>query len=75
MAAARGGVPPAETGVTVQIVSGDPLMDRATSIYRQMLAAAGVEGAEAASPPQERPAGLPLGAALLPGAKFYQVFQ
>lgn len=57
MADARGGAPPAETGVTVQVVSGDPLMDRATAIYRQMLTAAGVEGAEAASPPQERPPG------------------
>lgn len=32
-------------------------MDRATAIYRQMLGAAGVEGAEAAHPPQARPEG------------------
>lgn len=43
--------------VVVQTVSGDPLMDRATAIYRQMLGAAGVEGAEAAKPPQARPEG------------------
>ncbi len=57
MAAATGGVPLSDPAVTVQIVSGDPLMDRATAIYRQMLGAAGVEGAEAANPPQARPEG------------------
>lgn len=57
MTTATGADPTAEPDVAVQIIAGDPLMDRATSIYRQMLGAAGVEGAEGASPPQARPVG------------------
>ncbi|HYI62922.1 MAG TPA: hypothetical protein VEW93_14105 [Acidimicrobiales bacterium] len=49
---------PGPTGeVRVQVVTGDPLVDRATSVYRQMLAQAGVPGAEEAQPPQSRPPG------------------
>jgi len=47
----------AQTDIRVQVVAGDPLVDRATEIYREMLTAAGVDRAEAAQPPQERPAG------------------
>lgn len=47
--------PATPAGVTVQVVTGDPLIDRATMIYREMLAQAGVEGADAAQPPQARP--------------------
>lgn len=44
-------------GVRVQVVVGDPLVDRATTVYRQMLAEAGVAGAEVAQPPPSRPPG------------------
>lgn len=57
MTAATGARPAVDPDVAVQTVAGDPLMDRVTAIYRQMLDAAGVEGAEVANPPQARPVG------------------
>lgn len=49
--------PAAETEPTVHVVMGDPLLSRATELYRQRLAEAGVEGADGATPPQVRPLG------------------
>jgi hypothetical protein len=43
--------------VSVHVVMGDPLLSRATEIYRHNLAEAGVEGAEHAVPPSHRPVG------------------
>lgn len=43
--------------LTVHVVMGDPLLSRATEIYRQSLAEAGVEGAASAVPPPMRPLG------------------
>ena len=40
---------------TVHVVMGDPLLSRAAEIYRHNLADAGVEGAEHAVPPSQRP--------------------
>lgn len=40
--------------ISVQIVHGHPLVDRAAEIYQEMLAAAGVKGAEELHPPQGR---------------------
>lgn len=37
--------------VNVQVVTGEPIVTRATDMYRQMLSAAGVQGAEEANPP------------------------
>lgn len=48
---------PSSVGVRVQVVMGDPLVDRATAIYRQMLSQAGIPGAEHAHPPPSRPPG------------------
>ncbi|MCB1029142.1 MAG: hypothetical protein KDB24_15435 [Microthrixaceae bacterium] len=45
-----------DTGMWVHIISGDPLLSRATEMYRQALAEAGVDGASHAIPPQ-RPDG------------------
>ena len=42
---------------TVHVVTGDPLLSRAAEIYRHNLAEAGVEGAEHADPPSQRPWG------------------
>ena len=42
---------------TVHVVMGDPLLTRSAEIYRQKLAEAGVEGAEHAVPPAQRPLG------------------
>ena len=42
---------------TVHVVMGDPLLSRSAEIYRQKLAEAGVEDAEHAVPPAQRPVG------------------
>ena len=42
---------------TVHVVMGDPLLSRATELYRQGLSEAGVAGAGAAVPPPLRPLG------------------
>lgn len=42
---------------TVHVVMGDPLLSRATELYRQGLIEAGVEGADQAVPPPLRPLG------------------
>lgn len=49
-----GGAEAPDEAITVQMVTGDPLVSRATDIYRQMLTDAGVEGADSAEPPQGR---------------------
>jgi len=41
--------------VSVQVVTGEPIVTRATDMYRQMLSAAGVEGAEEATAPGRPP--------------------
>ncbi len=41
-------------GISVQIVHGHPLVDRAAQIYQEMLAAAGVTEAASLPPPQSR---------------------
>ncbi|WP_157789660.1 hypothetical protein [Candidatus Microthrix parvicella] len=46
-----------QSGPTVHVVMGDPLLSRSAEIYRERLAEAGVEGAERAVPPALRPVG------------------
>ncbi len=41
--------------VSVQVVTGEPIVTRATDMYRQMLSAAGVEGADEATAPGRPP--------------------
>lgn len=47
--------PTAGGPVEIQVISGFPLIDRATEIYRGMLGQAGMAGAEVAHPPEVRP--------------------
>lgn len=41
--------------VSVHVVTGEPIVTRATDMYRQMLSAAGIEGADEAVAPEGRP--------------------
>ena len=45
---------PSPSGVTVQLIHGNPIVDRAAEIYQEMLAEAGVKGSATAQPPQGR---------------------
>lgn len=46
---------PVATDLSVQVVTGDPLVSRSLELYRSRLAEAGVPDADSAVPPQQRP--------------------